>query len=181
MIPVPKPIKEVKAKKKRKIKHTPEYLIIDKIDRLDSDICLLTNDFKCMVCGGLAGFNHHFFHKSNYGVLRFEPNNHCPICYGCHEYTIHTKGDTEGLRDTLIEKIGQEAFDRMKEKGQELANRSMPYLRSVLEVKELVYLQLIRITDDEKLKMFSNAGMKRIFALQKKYKEVTHESNNNER
>lgn len=175
MNPVPKPIKEEKKKKKRKIKKTPEALIIEKIDKIDSDTCLLTNGFVCMVCGGLAGFNHHFFHKANYGSLRFEPDNHCPICFGCHEFTIHTKGDTEGLRDTLIEKIGQGAFDRMKEKGQELANRSMPYLRSVLEVKERAYLSILEKATGEELSMFSNAGMKRIFVLQKKYKEEENE------
>jgi hypothetical protein len=165
--PVLKPVKGEKKGGKKKIKRTPEAIIIDKIDRIDSDICLIENGFVCIICGGMAGFNHHFFHKGNYGVLRFEPDNHCPVDYGCHEFTIHTKGDVETLRDNLIAKIGQERFDLLKEKGRFLADRSMPYLREELARKKHRLLSVVQLAPEYILCMMNNSMVKRLNAIKK--------------
>lgn len=163
--PVPKPKKELKKKKTKK-KKTPEAAIIEKIDLIDSDICLISNRYICILCGGMASFNHHYFHKSNYGALRFEPDNHCPVCFGCHNFTIHTKGDIEQLRDNLIKRIGQDRFGRLKEEGRELANRSMPYLRA-----ELFYKQgmLVEVADaNEDVLLLQTAAAKKRLAIARK-------------
>ena len=166
----PKPVKEKKERKKPKPKpKTDIRKVIIQIDSIDSDICLLTNNFVCMLCGGVASQTHHFFHKNNYGVLRFEPNNHCPLCYSCHIRKIHSAGDTEPLREKIIDRIRKEAFDDMRERGRGLAERSMPYLRACLSVKQSHLLQTVERASDSTLSMMSAAAKKRLKQVKKKF------------
>jgi len=166
--PVPKPIKAEKKKPTKK-KKTPEAKIIEEIDLIDSDICLITNGFVCILCGGKASFTHHFFHKKSHGVLRFEPDNHCPVCYSCHRYQIHSKGDTEQLRDNLIRRIGREGFDRLKELDKDLANRSIVYLRSELFYKQGVLVKVAEVASEDVLCMMTGAAQKRLGKAIKDY------------
>ena len=168
MQPCPKPTAKVKTRKKPKGK-SDVMKLIEKIDKIDSDICLIENKFVCMCCGGQAKFLHHYFHKSNYGVLRFEPNNHIPVCWSCHEFKIHTKADTEQLRTDLIEKIGQNGFDDMVERGRGLAERSMPYLRACLSIKQSCLLHAVERADSSTLSMMSTAAVKRLESVKKKF------------
>lgn len=163
----PKPVKQKKTKKPKR-KKSDESKLIEQIDQCDSDIVLLESGCVCILCGGLAKYNHHYFHKSNYGVLRFETNNHCPVCYGCHNFTIHTKGDIELLRDRLIAKIGFEEFDQMKIHGSiYLADRSMPYLREELQRKKAKLVEAANNADVNVPFLISEAAQKRIEKVRK--------------
>jgi hypothetical protein len=158
---VPKPVKEVK--KRKKSKKTPESKLIDEIDDIDSDICLIEAGFVCMKCWGRATMNHHFFHKSSHGAVRFDKRNHCPVCFGCHQYRIHGAGETEEIRDAIIYKIGQDEFDDLKKIAwQEYADRSMPFLRSLLRWKKQQLLIVVDRTDPDTLCMMTGAAKKRL-------------------
>jgi hypothetical protein len=163
---IPKPVKEKKKRKVPKPK-TQERKLIEEIDLLDSDICLIVNGFKCILCNGRAGFTHHYFHKKTHGSVRFEPDNHCPVCFGCHNFTIHTKGDIETLRDILIMRISQFGFDSLKEKSNYLADRSVGYLKSELVRKQARMIEVAGEYSDS-LCMQSTAAAKRLLVVQKK-------------
>jgi hypothetical protein len=169
IVSCPKPVKEVKAKKKPKGK-SDERKLIEAIDAVDSTICLLSAGFTCMMCGGLASQLHHFFSKKSHAAIRFDQSNHCPLCYGCHMFRVHSAGDTEGLRDKLIEKIGSKEFESMKQYSKSLAERGLPYLRDHLEYKEEKLLDFVEdITDTSILGMLSKAAQERIVKIQKKF------------
>ena len=169
MVAVPKPIKAVKVKKKPKGK-SDDRKLIEAIDAVDSTICLLSAGFTCMMCGGLASQLHHFFSKKSHAAIRFDARNHCPLCYGCHMFRVHSAGDTEGLRDKLIDKIGDGDFEEIKLQSKSLAERGLPYLRMELEFKEIALLDFItNMTDTSTLGMLSKAAQERIVKIQKKF------------
>lgn len=172
---IPKPVKTGKAKKRKKPGKTPEAKIIEEIDNLDSSICLLEAGFGCMKCGGIASMTHHFFHKKSHGSVRFDKRNHCPVCFGCHQFRIHGAGETEEIRDRMIFKIGQTQFDLLKTKAfQELADRSMPFLREELLRKKKLLLIAENNADVNVPFMMSEAAKKR---LEKVKKELTFDLN----
>lgn len=172
---IPKPVKQDKVKKRKKSKKTPESKIIEEIDNLDSSICLLEAGFICMKCGGIASMNHHFFHKKSHGSVRFDKRNHCPVCFGCHQFRIHGAGETEEIRDKILEKITWNEFDDLKTKAfQELADRSMPFLREELLRKKKNLLIAENNADVNVPFMMSEAAKKR---LEKVKKELTEDYN----
>ena len=81
--------------------------------------------------------------------------------FACHRRKIHDAGDTEPLRDKIIGEIGQERFDQLKKKGRFLAERSAPYLRSVLQIKQK---RLLTVTDmwPDRVVGLSKTGLKRL-------------------
>lgn len=159
--PVPKPVKTKKKSfpAKRKAK-SPLRKLIETIDSLDSSACLIRNRFICWGCGNRAQYNHHFFHKSSHGAVRFDPHNHCPLCFACHQFKIHTKGDTEDLRDRLINEIGESNFESLKGKSRELADRKQSTLEQILEQKAR-YLLMLFNTYPDRIPMLSDAAYKR--------------------
>jgi len=157
---LPKPVKGEK-KKKAKPKKSPERKLIETIDDIDSIICLIVNDFKCILCGGTANQTHHYFHKASHGAVRFDPDNHCPMDFGCHNFIVHTKGDTEDLRDNLIKRISQPVFDNLKARSKQRADRSISYLKEELDTK-LARLDIVVRRYPERLVMLSDAAKKRL-------------------
>jgi hypothetical protein len=150
----PKPRKKVKKK-------TDRRRLVDSIDQYDSDYCLVSNNFACILCGGLANSCHHYFHKANHGNVRFNRSNHCPACFGCHIIKIHTAGESEELRDKVIEKIGWDAFEALKAKAYLPSEDSIPDLRDLLEVKKY---DIVDLCDKfpERIAMMSNAALGRL-------------------
>ena len=169
--PVLKPIKIKKERKIRRIKKTPEARIISQIDSCDTYIALITHRFVCFHCGGRASMNHHFFHKASHGEVRFDPRNHCPVCYGCHEYRIHRAGETEPTRDKIIAYWGLCEFNSLKMKAAGEADRSMPYLKKELEYKEGLLIELVNNTSYSVLEMLSNHAEQKISVIKKRVKQ----------
>lgn len=153
-------VKKPKAKKPRSEKNN-RALVIKKIDEYDSDICLISSNFTCLLCGKRADQNHHFFPKGSHGNVRFNPDNHCPLDYACHHKRIHQAGEVEELRDKLIQKIGEERFNILKDQAYERGEFSMPILRDLLLMKRRILVELCGM-HPESLWGMSNAAMKRL-------------------
>ena len=68
----------------------------------------------------------------------------------------------EPLRDKLIEKIGQEEFDRVKKLSHQSADRSMPYLRFTLEQKQATLILISGLASDNVLSMMTKAAQLRL-------------------
>jgi hypothetical protein len=142
--PVPKPQKQPRkpTAKKKKSSRTNRSKLIKEIDAYDSDIALVSSEWKCWLCGNKASQNHHFFPKKSHGNVRFTHNNHCPLCFACHIYRVHGAGEVEELRDKLIEHIGQDAFNELKVEAYLVAELSEAALRALLEKKMLKMVQV---------------------------------------
>jgi Bacteriophage Lambda NinG protein len=69
----------------------------------------------CALCGRVGNQPHHFFPKGEHAILRWVLDNLVWLCFGCHIRKVHQGGETEPVRDVIIARMGQEAFDEMKE------------------------------------------------------------------
>ena len=159
--PVPKPVKKLKKKKKTRKVKTSRAKLVEEIDHLDSDYCLIVNDFTCMLCGKTANQTHHFFHKGSHGNVRFDRRNHCPVCLPCHRRRIHDAGETEELRDKIIEKIGISEFDKLKTEAYKISDYSESTLRDILSLKmhDLVF---ISVKYHQRTNFLSDTALKRL-------------------
>jgi 5-methylcytosine-specific restriction endonuclease McrA len=70
---------------------------------------------RCEVCGGKANQVHHFFYKSQYGHLRYHPENGISLCQACH-FVLHTK-DPKIITDKIIEARGKRWYNRLKKEA----------------------------------------------------------------
>jgi 5-methylcytosine-specific restriction endonuclease McrA len=91
------------------------------LDKLWSKITHEQYDHTCSVCGlryGLAA--HHFFGKKAYPAVKWDIDNGVLLCVGCHIMKVHRKGQTEIARDALIGRIGQDQFDELKKRANQV-------------------------------------------------------------
>jgi 5-methylcytosine-specific restriction endonuclease McrA len=88
--------------------------LILELDDLASQLCRLQWHYKCAMCGGPGTQTHHFFGKKAHGGARWDHRNLIWLCFACHIYKVHSKGDTEPARDAIINRIGQRSFDLLK-------------------------------------------------------------------
>ena len=68
---------------------------------------------RCEVCGNggiLQG--HHFYYRSSYGHLRYEPENHITLCKGCH-FVLHHQ-DPHRIEDKIISNRGKKWLAKLK-------------------------------------------------------------------
>jgi len=71
---------------------------------------------KCEVCGStfvLQG--HHFFYRSSYGHLMFDPQNHITLCRKCH-FALHHQ-DPKKIEQIIIAKRGKKWYNRLLKKS----------------------------------------------------------------
>ena len=92
----------------------------------------------CALCGKPCNDHnaHHFFTKGNHAAVRYEIDCGVLMDYGCHIGKVHRGGETEKVRDILIDKIGQEKFDTLKKlswKTSEYSNDRLEAIKYVLE------------------------------------------------
>lgn len=57
---------------------------------------------------------HHFFHKAQGLHARWDLRNVVVLCYAHHIFQVHTKGDTEPIRDIMIRNLGLDEFEHLK-------------------------------------------------------------------
>lgn len=88
--------------------------LIKRLDKLASELAALSWGGMCARCGRVGNQTHHYFTRGAHAAVRWELDNLCWLCYGCHIGRVHRGGDVEMLRDNLIEKIGRERFDALK-------------------------------------------------------------------
>lgn len=164
---IPKPIKEKKQRKKPKAK-SPVRRLIEEIDSINSINCLLQAELKCILCGGEANQVHHYYHKSSHGNVRFNPDNHCPICYACHIFKVHSRGEVEELRDNLLKKIGLERFELLKVLSNGIGDRNERHLREILLINEEELMSVVE-KYSHVLGSLSEAQLKKIEKIKKRY------------
>ena len=109
---------EVRARKKgeKKEKKSLKNLELE-CTRLWRQIVWYNWDGHCALCGKPCDDKnaHHYWTKGVHAFLRYEPANSVLLCYPDHIHRIHKGIDHEKLRDILIERIGPDWFDRLKE------------------------------------------------------------------
>jgi hypothetical protein len=118
IIPVPKPVKAPKKKRKRipLKKKSEEAQVMDEMDDLWNAITHARWGDICAVegCGRIANQPHHFFSRKNHSV-RWYIDNGVWLCFTCHIRQVHQEGNTELAREALIKKIGLSRFILLRE------------------------------------------------------------------
>jgi hypothetical protein len=57
--------------------------------------------------------SHHWMHRAAGNRARWNTNNGILLCYFHHLHEVHQRGNTEPIRDALIEKLSLGGFERM--------------------------------------------------------------------
>jgi len=109
-----KPLKKKKAVGDTK-KHRKR--IEGELDRLWAQIVKARWNNKCGWPGcqykeALA--SHHFYHKAHGLRARWNLDNGIVLDFYHHIQVVHRRGDTEPIRDAIIEHIGQDRFEQLK-------------------------------------------------------------------
>ena len=108
-------LSEIKAKWGRpRKKVTPKKALQCELDELGHDTCKKQWAGRCGICGRAGKYQHHYFGKKAYPWLRWDSDNLVFLCWQCHICRVHHEGESERARDAIIERIGQEGFDRLK-------------------------------------------------------------------
>lgn len=115
---------------------TPTAKIKDKCDRLLTPIVKKTTP-KCEACGHDTEVGHHWIEKSRSLYLRFELENIIALCHSCHA-KIHNRFSNSVMNcldvaEIIIEKRGQEWFERMKRDSSQLVKANKAYFEEHLE------------------------------------------------
>ena len=107
--------------------------LVDELDGLASQLCRLNWNMRCGMCGKEGTQSHHYWTKRAHGAIRFDCRGHIWLCYSCHIFKVHGKGDTETARDAIINRVGQESFDALKRESQTVRKYTMDDLRNIKE------------------------------------------------
>jgi 5-methylcytosine-specific restriction endonuclease McrA len=126
------------ANPKKKGKTDKQKLIVE-LDSLSSRLCKIAWYGRCGMCNGMGSQSHHFFGKKASGALRWSIENLIFLCFACHIYKVHGKGETEPARDAIIKRIGQNRFDLLKRESKTINKYSMFDLR---EIKDCIMTEL---------------------------------------
>lgn len=89
------------------------------------------NNPACEVCGQSCDTGHHFFPKSTSARLRYEFDNLIPICHGCHMQ--HHQAGNPRIHQTIIQRRGQEWYDRMNRLSREPIKVNREYYQVIKE------------------------------------------------
>jgi 5-methylcytosine-specific restriction endonuclease McrA len=119
------------AKAKKVSTQMERKRLVEELDGLASQLCRLQWHMRCGMCGKDGTQTHHFFTKRAHGSTRWNDDGLCWLCFGCHIYKVHGKGDTETIRDAIINRIGQERFDALKREAQTIRKYTMDDLRAI--------------------------------------------------
>ena len=67
----------------------------------------------CVHVGGIL-HAHHWMHKSSGKRARWMIENSILLCFFHHIRSVHQMGNTEPIRDVLIERLGRAGFDKLR-------------------------------------------------------------------
>lgn len=70
---------------------------------------------RCGACGGMINTVHHFFPKSQCGILKFDTDNGVPICMSCH--FKHHKLSDPTIHHLIIAKRGEDWYKALENKS----------------------------------------------------------------
>ena len=112
---------------------TKRRKLIDKLDKLWSD--KVKSVGKCDYCGKTSYLNsHHIFSRSNYSV-RWDLDNGICLCSGHHTLSSSFSAHKSPAEFTIyiIEKRGQEWFDSLRSKANNVVKYSDSDLQEMIE------------------------------------------------
>ncbi len=88
----------------------------------------------CEVCYNVAIQCHHFYYKSSYGHLRYDPDNGISLCQKCH-FVLHRQ-DPKKIEEQIIARRGIKWYNKLKKKSQEKLKpryQTISYYDQILE------------------------------------------------
>jgi hypothetical protein len=74
---------------------------------------------------------HHFYHKSQGNFARYSVDNSILLCFGHHIRQVHQRGNTEPIREVLIQKIGEERFNQLRRDVKQTLKMGIDQLRGL--------------------------------------------------
>ena len=80
---------------------------IDPLDKLFAQYIKLRDKW-CQRCGGASGLQTAHFHSRRKRSVRYDPDNACLLCFGCH---IYLDGNPLEKVEFFKQILGEEAFD----------------------------------------------------------------------
>ena len=92
---------------------------------------------RCILCGKTEGLNAHHWIVHAAGSLgtRFLLGNGVALCYGCHIFKVHARGDAQymdQIKSYMIPKfISQEEYEIIKIKGNQICKMGLDDLLAV--------------------------------------------------
>jgi len=86
---------------------------IDPLDKLASK-CVKSRDKWCQRCGGTGGLQTAHFHSRRKRSVRYDLENLCLLCFGCHQY-FHENPDK--FKEFFKTRLGERAFDMLNSRA----------------------------------------------------------------
>lgn len=118
-----------KAPKKPTKKKAPNQEQLRKqCDTLMQEIGRLINPW-CILCGKPCQVMHHFLPKSVCAKLRYDWDNLCPLCNGCH-MRLHQSGDPS-YEQRIIDFYGKPWYDNLQELRKESIRVNIGYYKQI--------------------------------------------------
>ncbi len=108
----------------------------DPLDILVSEYVKL-RDRWCQRCGGSGGLQTAHFYSRRKRSVRYDPDNVCLFCFGCHSYL---DGNPLEKIEFFKERLGEQSFDLLKARERMLAryiDREAIKLYLKAKIKEL--------------------------------------------
>lgn len=99
-------------------------------DRVFSKYIRERDDWTCQKCGnkyekGSRGLqNSHYFGRGRW-TTRYDEDNCDALCHGCHRFWEKT--DREAYREHMVDKLGEERYEKLTERARKTLKDSFPY------------------------------------------------------
>ena len=100
--------------KKSKGKTSNKSAALKLCDILWSKVVRERDQHMCQACGRPGNQPHHIFSRRHMAT-RHDSCNGITLCYGCHNHKAH--GNPEEFRDFILNRLGQQEFERLKVKA----------------------------------------------------------------
>ena len=104
------------------------------LDKLFSRYVRLLSGGYCKRCGQYKGMKLHnaHFHSRRKHSVRWDIENTAPLCYGCHS---HLDGNPFVKIEFFLELLGQERFNQLNERAENLAKVDKEALKREFQEK----------------------------------------------
>lgn len=91
---------------------------------------ICSRDGQCLLCGSFVWHTAHHIVSVRHHATRFDLDNGVAVCWPCHQMQ---KVDEPGFTKRIIEKIGQERYDRLVAKSRQIVHLKEADLRDILK------------------------------------------------
>jgi hypothetical protein len=125
----------IKTKNQKKKKQPTKSQLIKQADRLWSQ-CIRTIYDSCIICGSTKSLNAHHVFSRRYFATRFDTDNGVLLCYPHHIHLAHSK--FEEFRDKILELFGQNKYEELKNKSQEIKKWTVEEIQDLIKELEKI-------------------------------------------